>query len=443
MQNKYVLSVSELNNNLKRIIEDNDSFINITVQGEIDNLVFNRSGHVYFTLKDINSSINCAMWKSNSHQLININAKSGMKITATGKIGFYLPTGKITFDVAKIQLDGIGELEIIFNKRKEELMVKGWFDKSIKKEIPKFPNNIGIITSQTGAAIHDIQTTIQRRYPIANIFIFPTVVQGEQAQFDIAKKIKQANMFPTKMDILIVGRGGGSYEDLWSFNELIVLEAIRNSNIPIISAIGHEPDVTLTDFVADKRAATPTAAGELSTPNIKELKTNLLEYKKQLIKELKNKVDNYKNKVDTLSKTLKFLIDKKILINEQKNNKLKSDFIKIELKKENDMNLFLEKNKNLMKGIILNKINDIDRKINNNEIFIKANINNKIVFFTNYLEKLEIKLSMSDPTLPLQKGYALIKNREEHIIRSIKNLNTKNIKIKFNDGEINATIDKE
>jgi len=284
-----IISVNELNGLLKSQIENSELFRDLHVVGEISNLVFNKSGHVYFSLKDEYSAISCMIWKSKAHILKNLNPKDGMKINVTGHINYYVPYGKISLEVVDVQLNGVGELQQLYEARKNELQELGWFSRSLKQPIPQFPKNIGIVTAGTGAAVHDLISTIQRRWPIANIWLFPAKVQGKGASEDLAAKILQANNFKTSIDVLIVGRGGGSYEDLWEFNEMPVLTAVRNSRIPVISAVGHEPDITLIDYVADKRAATPTAAGELSTPNLEEIKEALNYQKQILISSLNNK----------------------------------------------------------------------------------------------------------------------------------------------------------
>ncbi|ATZ18759.1 exodeoxyribonuclease VII large subunit [Williamsoniiplasma somnilux] len=370
----FIFTVQEINTLLKKSIENEEYFKNIYVIGELSNLTLNKSGHIYFSIKDEKAAISCMIWKDNGNKLINLNPKEGMKITCSGRITYYVPTGKINFEVRDVKLEGKGELQEIFDQRKNELEKAGWFDRSLKKPIPRFPKNIGIVTAPTGAAIRDIVTTIKRRYPLVNIFLFPSQVQGEQAQFDISKKIKQADSFVTKLDLLIVGRGGGSYEDLWSFNEMPVLQAIKDANIPIISAVGHEPDTTLADYVADFRAATPTAAGEISTPDILELKRELSYYYSQYKKELQ-KIYEYNQK--------------QINTNQEKILNTTFNHIKLETTK-------LESLK---------------------EHFIKQ-IKNFYLFEQNNLKTYFEKFELLNPKKPLEKGYALLKNKNGQIINS-------------------------
>ena len=231
------------------------------VVGEISNFKLHTSGHRYFTLKDDQASISCVMWRTRN---LDFQPTDGMKVIVGGRLSVYAPRGSYQIDCAFMRPEGIGDLYAAFDQLKKKLAALGWFDPSRKKPLPRWPQRIGVATSQTGAAIRDVLSTIERRFPVVDVLLRPTLVQGEGAEFDIAKAI--AELDRAGVDVIIVGRGGGSIEDLWSFNTEVVARAILECSTPIISAVGHETDTTIADYVADVRAATPTAAAEMVTP---------------------------------------------------------------------------------------------------------------------------------------------------------------------------------
>ena len=271
MDREYI-TISELNQYVKGLLDDNIFLNKVYLKGEISNFKAHTRGHFYFTLKDEGSRLNAVMFSYNTNSL-KFQPTDGMKVLVCGKISAYVPTGAYQIYVESMEEDGLGNLYIEFEKLKKKLASEGLFDPAKKKKIPKVPKRIGIVTASTGAAIRDILTTIKRRYPICETILFPSLVQGSDAAKDIVKKIEIANTYD--IDTLIVGRGGGSIEDLWPFNEEIVARAIYNSKVPVISAVGHEIDFTIADFVADLRAPTPTAAAELAVPNIDTINTYL------------------------------------------------------------------------------------------------------------------------------------------------------------------------
>ncbi|HET9136666.1 MAG TPA: exodeoxyribonuclease VII large subunit [Candidatus Kapabacteria bacterium] len=263
-----IQTVSVLTKQIKDVLESR--FIDVTVEGEISNYTNHRSGHRYFTLKDSDAQISCVFWKSRT---LSFELEAGQKVICRGRLSVYAPRGTYQLDVFQIRPVGVGALQLAFERLFKKLQGEGLFDESRKRELPKFPNRIGIVTSATGAAIHDILTVLRRRYPIAEVLLRPASVQGIGSELQVAQAIQEFNILPaeSRPDILIVGRGGGSLEDLWTFNEEAVARAIFASSIPIVSAVGHEVDVTIADFVADLRAPTPTAAAELITPDKNEL----------------------------------------------------------------------------------------------------------------------------------------------------------------------------
>ena len=284
------ISVSELNNQIKGLLET--TFSSVYVEGEISNLTYHNSGHIYFSVKDSKSTISCVMFAGNARYL-KFRLEVGMKIIISGSITVYTPRGNYQLLCKQIDPSGVGSLALAYEQLKIKLQAKGYFDKSIKKELPSYPKSIAIVTSNTGAAIEDMKKISQNRWPLTKLILVPTLVQGNGAKEDIVNSIKIADKL--NVDIIIVGRGGGSIEDLWAFNEEIVANAIYEANTVIISAVGHESDFVISDFVADIRASTPSNAIELSLMD----KTEQLLY----IDDLRNNI-NHKMKSILVQKEL-------------------------------------------------------------------------------------------------------------------------------------------
>jgi len=262
-----ILTVTELTRKIKQILES--GFSSITLQGELSNVKLHTSGHMYFSLKDEGAQISGVMWRSRVPSL-TFAPEDGTKVVVTGRVTVYEPRGQYQIDAASMRPLGVGELQVAFEKLKQKLAAEGLFESARKKPLPEFPMRIGIVTSETGAALHDMLTGFRRRFPAVTVILRPSKVQGAGAAEDIARGIADFNEHGG-VDVLIVGRGGGSLEDLWAFNEEIVARAIAASRIPVISAVGHEVDFTIADFVADLRAPTPTAAAELAVPEQRRL----------------------------------------------------------------------------------------------------------------------------------------------------------------------------
>lgn len=280
MSSASYLTVKALTKYIKRKFDADPHLREVYVKGELSNVKIHQSGHIYFTLKDDGARIAATMFKTAATKLA-FEPKEGMQVFIRGDVNVYEGYGTYQLYVQEMQPDGVGSLFIAFNQLKEQLQKEGLFKTEWKQSIPRFPERIGVLTSTTGAAIRDICTTLKRRYPLAEILIYPTLVQGGQAAPNIVQNIEQANL-DASCDVLIVGRGGGSIEDLWAFNEEIVARAIFSSRIPIISAVGHETDTTIADYVADLRAPTPTAAAEIAVPDQQDLFQRVLTQKSQL-----------------------------------------------------------------------------------------------------------------------------------------------------------------
>jgi exodeoxyribonuclease VII large subunit len=387
-----IKSVSELTRDIKNLLEKN--FYEVEVVGEISNFKAHNSGHWYFVLKDSDAQINCAMWRA-FNLSINFQPQDGLKVIALGKITVFPPKGNYQLEIKKLIPAGRGELYLLFEKLKEKLSKEGLFDQERKREIPKFPKKIGIATAKDGAALQDMLNIARRRYPLVEIILAPCRVQGEGAAESIVKSIQLLNQ-QDDIDVIIVGRGGGSIEDLWPFNEEIVARAIFNSKYPVISAVGHEVDFTIADFVADLRAPTPSAAMELATPNI----SDLFDFINKIIYNLDLNISNYirtkKSRLDFYSKS--YIMNKPFdLLNNRAQN---SDYY-------------------------FSKINDLIASIFNNK--------------KNKLELIQKSLEKYDINLPLNRGFSLIYQNDKVVKRSFLLNKEKEFKIKFIDGivEIN------
>ena len=368
MEERY-LTVTALTKYIKYKFDHDYNLEEVLLQGEISNFRHNSRGHFYFTLKDENASISVIMF-STFAKTVKFEPKDGMKVFVKGNVSVYEPQGTYRLNIKELKSDGIGDLYLAFQKLKEELEKEGLFDPKYKKRLPMFPNTVGVITSPTGAAIKDIINTISRRYPLANVVLYPAIVQGDGAKDNIVKQINLANE-QNICDVLIVGRGGGSIEDLWAFNERVVAQAIFDSHIPIISAVGHEIDFTIADFVADMRAATPTAAAELATPSIDVLKENIKYNVDYMNKVLKQRFENNKLYISNLERRLETLSP----INTLNNNKLILDQYKKRLNilmqsilnnKKNEYRLLENKLSTLNPFSIMDKgysINVVDGKV--------------------------------------------------------------------------------
>ena len=299
---RTIFSVTDITNTLKRIIQQNPLLQNVWVRGQISNLSRPNSGHIYFSLKDEKSSIRGIIWRSNASRL-KFNLQDGDEVLVNGQISIYAASSEYQINISKVEPIGIGSLQKAFEQLKQKLSDEGLFDESHKKPIPPFPSKIGVITSETGAAIQDIYKQLSNRYPLVELLLYPSLVQGEQAAGKIAHAINEMNR-RSDIDVLIVGRGGGSIEDLSAFNEEIVARAIFNSTIPVVSAVGHETDFTISDMVADLRSSTPSAAIENIVPDRLELISGLNAKKSRLKELIKHQIKLKYDEIDLLSTDL-------------------------------------------------------------------------------------------------------------------------------------------
>lgn len=301
MRERTILSIKELNRFIKMRLESSDLLQDVWLRGEISNFTRHSSGHMYFTLKDADSRIKSIMFASHNQKLAFL-PREGSRVLARGSVSVYERDGQYQFYVREMQPDGIGALYLAYEQLKTKLEAEGLFSPERKRSIPKFPKAVGVITSPTGAAVRDIIITLQRRFPTVPVLLYPVLVQGTQAAPSIVRAIEAMNAL-AEVDVLIVGRGGGSLEELWAFNEEIVARSISRSRIPVISAVGHETDFTIADFVADLRAATPTAAAELAVPHQLELKRQLADYSQRLHQALHGGIQRRRDALNRLRRS--------------------------------------------------------------------------------------------------------------------------------------------
>jgi len=298
---KLIFTVHQINEYVRGLLSRDPILQRVWVRGEISNFKLHSSGHMYFTLKDEADRIKCVMFRQNAEALAFL-PRDGMKVLVLGYVSLYCKDGQYQLYAEGMEKDGIGDLFAAFEALKEKLRLEGLFDSERKKPIPRFPERIAVVTSHTGAAVRDIIHVITRRYPCAELLVIPVLVQGKEAPEQISAALDYVNTLQN-IDVVIVGRGGGSIEELWAFNEEIVARAIARSRIPVISAVGHETDFTIADFVADLRAPTPSAAGELAVPDLRELKQMLRYYDSRLWKSVERLLDSRRKALERLTES--------------------------------------------------------------------------------------------------------------------------------------------
>ena len=390
------LSVGEVNNYVKKLVENDFILKNLNVKGEISNLKFHSSGHIYFSLKDENSKVNCIMFKNNAVNL-DFRLEEGMKVEIKARLGVYHKEGTYQLYCENIKKAGIGELFEEFHKLKKELSEEGIFDEKYKRALPKFPKRIGIITARTGAAVRDIINVIQRRNKSLDIILYPAKVQGENAADSIIEGIRYFNN-EKSVDVIILGRGGGSIEELWTFNNRDLAYEIFNSRIPTVSAVGHEVDFTISDFVSDMRAPTPSAAGELVSPSLQEMINDLLNKKEFLHRAIDRKFLNAKKDVDLLHKGLK----------------------------GNNPKHIIEKR--------IKEVNSLEEKLN----FLGKR---KIDKAKDELIALNSILQTLNPLNTLGRGYSVIMDKKDKVIKEVSELKKNDmVKVIMKDGSVNIDI---
>ena len=390
-----VYSVNELNNYAKSLLDSDENLKHIFVTGEISNYKAHYSGHLYMTIKDESASIKAVMFAGNASRL-RFSVENGMKVLIFGTVSLFPRDGSFQLYINDMQPDGVGALSVAYEQLKKKLEAEGLFSTLHKKPIPKFPQRVGVITSATGAAIQDIFNVLKRRYPVAQVVVRPAQVQGDGAANDIAAAINEFNS-AMGADVLIVGRGGGSIEDLWAFNEEVVARAVFASKIPVISAVGHETDYTICDFVADLRAPTPSAAAELAVPDAFELKGELLAYNQQLVSLTKARLNAERTRLLAI----------------EKSGALKDPVIRLN-----------EKRREIL--YLSEKINDLTQ----------AHLDSQKLRFS----ALAGKLNALSPLGVISRGYAIV-NKGDKVVTKAKDFNIGDVlSIKLADGTVNASV---
>jgi exodeoxyribonuclease VII large subunit len=399
--NEPIISVSELTRKIKGVLEM--GFPQVLVSGEISNFKRHTSGHLYFTLKDEAAQIQAVMWRGRAMSLF-FTPQDGMKVVVRGSITVYEVRGIYQIDVVQIQPMGVGELQHAFERLKRRLMEEGLFEPEHKKTLPRYPERIGIVSSPTGAAIHDMLTIIGRRYPPVEILLYPVAVQGEGAAEQIAEAVRDLNrhgkLDPVNaVDAIIVGRGGGSLEDLWAFNEEVVARAIYDSKIPVVSAVGHEVDFTISDFVADLRAPTPSAAGELVVPDKSEILELLRNSCYTVNQTIGERISASREKVVSLIRSYHF-------------NK------PLQLQREYSQ-----------------RVDELERTL-------VTTLVHRFTLLHNHATQLHKRLQSLNPDQVLKRGYTVV-YRDGKIVESARRLQTEDeIDVKFKDGHASSTINK-
>ncbi|WP_272030703.1 exodeoxyribonuclease VII large subunit [Oceanobacillus kimchii] len=435
MKDKY-LTVTALTKYVKRKMDSDPHLRDIWLRGEISNFKHHSRGHMYLTIKDDSARVQAVMFASSNRKLL-FQPENGMNVLIRGEISVFEAYGQYQLYIHEMEPDGIGSLYQAFEQLKASLHKQGYFAEEYKKSIPRYPKSIAVITSPTGAAIKDILITMKRRYPSVKITVFPVLVQGNQAPASIVRAIHQAD--DLSYDVIIVGRGGGSIEELWSFNEEEVAKAIFKSKTPIISAVGHETDTTISDFVADLRAPTPTAAGELAVPSQIELMDKIEIQKRQLAQQLKQYINQNKTRLRQLSQTYAFkyphqLVKQKeqqldstmdnlqrIMKTKVSDDKLTHDHLKKRLSSQHpqrELKLALDK---------LRQLHSLQNKT----------MNNYLEQHSQRLYSQIDKLSLVNPLEIMKRGYALPYDENGELIKSVKNVNINDtIQLKVADGEV-------
>ena len=391
-----VLSVFQLNEYIRNSMDRDELLCNLAVKGEISNYKMYPSGHHYFTLKDEQSALKCVMFKGNAMRL-RFRPENGIQVIAMGKVSVYPRDGAYQLYCTAMTVDGVGDLYAAFEQLKKKLAGEGLFSQEHKKALPKYPKTIGIVTSSAGAAVHDMLRILNKRYPLCKVRLFPVRVQGTEAPQEIADAIAYANHYQLA-DLLIVGRGGGSIEDLWAFNDELVARAIYDSIIPVISAVGHEPDVTISDFVADLRAATPSNAAELAVPD------------KDILEQI---MDNYASSMSAaLHRNVKASREHLRVLSNAKS--LQSPTAYMDMKRQQ---LMLTRSKLESAQV---RINDA-----NKQRFIR----------------LTSKLDAMSPLKVLSRGYGIVQNRGGEVVKSVQKVQTGDkLSISLTDGCIYAAV---
>lgn len=434
------LSVSHLTKYLKLKFDRDPYLEKVYLTGQVSNFR-KRPSHQYFSLKDDKAVIQATMW-AGVYKNLGFDLEEGMKINAVGRVQLYEPSGSYSIVIEKAEPDGIGALAIKFEQLKQALTQEGLFKQEFKQELPRFTKRIGVITSPSGAVIQDIITTVSRRFPGVEIVLYPTKVQGDGAAQEVVANIQRANE-RDDLDVLIVGRGGGSIEDLWAFNEEIVVRAIFESRIPIISSVGHETDTTLADFVADRRAATPTAAAELATPVTKaDLLGYLNQQENRAYQAMTNRLKFLRGQLEKISQSVMFrqperLYDGYLQKLDRLTNQLQTRMKEVYSQQKQASLLLNQRLQGLQLG---RKVESFQERIIQQERLLKSNMANIYDNKMSKADKLIEALTMLDTSRIVARGYAMIR-QDGRVIDSVENIQMgENLTIQMKDGQLDVEV---
>ena len=432
-------SITALNRAIKNMFDSKPELNNVFIKGEISNFKHHTRGHLYFTLKDENSRIAAVMFAGPATKL-KFEPEDGMKVLVAGRVTVYEQTGGYQIYVEQMDLDGIGNLYLEYEKLKKQLEQEGLFSIEHKRPIPKYPKRIGIITAPTGAAIRDILSTIKRRYPICETILFPALVQGTGAKESIVEQLNRAQDFD--LDVIICGRGGGSIEDLWAFNEEIVARAIYNSKIPVISAVGHEIDFTIADFVADLRAPTPTGAAEMAVPNLVDLKTLIEQYKIRMNENIKGIINYNTKRLDSIRES--YILKNPLALYEVKEQKLDTYIDRLNGYMSTMLNDYKNRLDNIKSSYVLKNplaTYEVKReRINNLESILNKIIVSQIDVNKHKYEVMINKLELLNPLNILSKGYSLV-TVDGMVVKDTNELKIEDtINIRMHKGNVKAIV---
>ncbi|SEO30238.1 Exodeoxyribonuclease VII large subunit [Amphibacillus marinus] len=435
------LTVTALTRYIKRKFEVDQHLSTVWLKAEISNFKHHSRGHMYFTLKDDQARILAVMFAGHNRNM-KFEPENGMTVIVKGEVSVYEPQGQYQLYVQEMIPDGVGALHLAFEQLKTKLAAEGLFANERKKVIPKFPDHVAIITSETGAAVRDVLITLSRRYQRAQVSIFPTLVQGSDAKFSLVKRIKQANLDST-IDVIILARGGGSIEELWSFNEEMVARAIAESRIPIISGVGHETDTTITDFVADLRAPTPTGAAELAVPVQGQIQQQITQLRKALDKEILNRIETNKSKLTRLGTSYAFKYPQQLI--SQKEQELDRLMERLQVKTEQILQHKEHQFKAISSRLNLKLINQEMKQLQQQKEFlmkaIEVALKNRIQDKKNLFSKKLDKLDMLSPLSIMKRGYALNYQADGTLIKSVKAVQPGDqITVKLQDGTMDCQV---
>ncbi len=397
MNENKIYNVSELNEYVKSLLDGDNILGSVYVRGEISNYKLYPSGHHYFTIKDATGALRCVMFRGNATSL-KFRPENGMKVIAFGRVTVFVRDGAYQLYVSSLAPEGVGDLYVAFEQLKEKLLKEGLFDQKHKKPIPRFPQRIAVITSSAGAAVRDIIRVLRARYPVAKVIILPVRVQGVEAPPEIVGAIKYANKYEIA-DVIITGRGGGSIEDLWAFNDERVARAIYDSEIPVISAVGHEPDVTIADFVADLRAATPSNGAELCVPDMQELRESLVQMEIRSYRAVTGEINYYKKRLEDMA-------SRRVM---------------------REPGSYIDDKKMLLDHLQERLMSSTDRKITKSKNFYIA---------------LASKLDAMSPLKVLARGFSIAETESGNVVKSVSDVKSGDkIAVKVADGRIDCTVD--